>query len=87
MVPKFFFIGRKALASTPERVKEALRITPVEGVFAITDIDAKLAADVSETVMGLHRPLAIVADFPFDLGYLDEQGRLVPSELPTVEKI
>lgn len=85
-LPKFYFVGRKALADTPERVQEALRITPVEGAFATCDIDAKLATKLTETVMGLHRPLCIVADFPFDLAYIDEQGRLVDTPLPVVEK-
>lgn len=83
--PKFFFIGRKALADNPERVKEALRITPVEVTFATCELDAKLASGVTDQVAGFHRPLAIVADFPFDLSYIDEQGRLVPTELPVVE--
>lgn len=83
--PKFFFIGRKALADQPERVKEALRITPPEAVFVACDLDAKLSAQLTEQVIGGHRPLAIVADFPFDLALVDEQGRLVPSELPVVE--
>jgi hypothetical protein len=84
--PKFFFIGRKALADTPERVKEALRLTPVAGVFVTCDLDAKLASELSEAVHGFHQPFAFVADFPFNIAHIDDQGKLVPGELPVIEE-
>jgi len=82
--PKFYLIGRKALADHPERVKEAIRLTPVEGTFVASELDAMLAVAICPNVMGFHHPFAMVADFPFDIATITEGGRLVPGELPEV---
>lgn len=84
--PKLYFISRKALSERPERVKEAIRLTPLAGVFATCDLDAKLASEVSEAVHGFHQPFAVVADFPFELAHISDRGTLVQDELPVVEK-
>jgi hypothetical protein len=83
-VPKLFLIGRKALADSPERVIEALRLTPIQGVFVASELDALLADAICKNVMGLHQPFAIVADFPFEIASVNEGGRLVESKLPEV---
>jgi hypothetical protein len=82
--PKLILIGRKALADNPERVKEAIRLTPVEGTFVASELDALLAVAICPNVMGLHQPFAIVADFPFEIAAIVEGGKLIPGELPEV---
>ena len=82
--PKMIFIGRKALAKSPERVQEALRLISVAGTFAMSDLDAHLATVILPNVMGVHQPFAIVADFDFDIAAILEGGRVVPGELPEV---
>lgn len=82
--PKLILIGRKALANSPERVQEALRLVTLGGTFAASDLDAHLAAVVLPNVMGLHQPFAIVADFAFDICTIIEGGKVIPGELPEV---
>ena len=86
-LPKLFLISRKALADSPGKVAEALRLTPITGVFAACELDAKIGAALSEQVMGFQTPFALVADFPFDIAYIDSDGHLVPAELKEVEAI
>ncbi len=83
-VPRLFMFGRKALADKPERVAEALRLTPVQGTFVASEVDAMLAAAICPNVMGFHQPFAIVADFPFEMATIVEGGKLVEGELPEV---
>lgn len=83
-VPRLFLFGRKALADNPARVAEALRLTPVEGTFVASEIDAMLAAAICPNVMGFHQPFAIVADFPFDIATIVEGGKLIEGVLPEV---
>jgi hypothetical protein len=82
--PKLFLIGRKALLKSPEKVQEALRLTPVSGTFVASDEDAKAALGICENVMGLLKPYAVVADFPFDIAAVTDGGAVVPGELPEV---
>ena len=81
-VPRFILIGRKALAKDAARVLEALRIFPPTAIFAASDLDAKLAVGLDAQVVGTDTPLAIVADFPFDLATINEGGAVVNKELP-----
>ena len=83
-MPKLFFIGRKALADKKERVEEALRMTPIQTSFAVHALDAKLAEGLNAQVVGFNAPVAIVADFPFEIAYIDDNGSLVPGELPEI---
>jgi hypothetical protein len=80
--PRFIFIGRNALTHRPDCVAEALRMTPPVSVFVASDLDAKLAAGISEQVLGTGAPIAIVANFPFDFATINEGGEVVPKELP-----
>lgn len=80
--PRFILIGRKALAHESQRVLEALRITPPTDILCASDLDAKLASVFSKPVVGTDAPLAIVADFPFDLVTINEGGAVVSQELP-----
>jgi hypothetical protein len=83
--PKMFLIGRRALSQSPERYKEALRLfLPLQGAFVCGELDALLAREVTENVMGLHQPFALVADLPFDLAAVLEGGELVEVKLPEV---
>ena len=81
-VPRFILIGRKALAGDGARVLEALRITPPTAIFCASDLDAKLSVGLSQQIVGTDTPLAIVADFPFDLATINEGGAVVTKELP-----
>lgn len=83
-VPRFILIGRNALAHDAQRVLEALRITPPTAIFCASDLDAKLAAGLSQQIVGTDTPLAIVADFPFDLATVNEGGAVVSKELPSL---
>lgn len=86
--PKFFLISRASLKDHPERVAEALRITPPGATFAACDLDAKLALRIADPIAGLVQPWALVADFELPAGtmaIIDDQGHCVPVELPVVE--
>ncbi len=85
--PKFVFIGRRALRDEPERVVEFLRTTPVTGSMASCALDAKLAECVCGPVMGATQTFGIVADFPFDLAVINDQGSLVAKELPPTPEV
>lgn len=80
--PRFILIGRKALAHDAQRVLEAVRIAPPTAVFCVSDLDARLAVELSQPIVGTDTPLAIVADFPFDLATINEGGAVVTKELP-----
>jgi hypothetical protein len=82
--PRMFFLSRKSLADNPERVQELLRLTPIQGIFVASELDALLAAGLCDQVMGMHQPFAVVADFPFEVATLVEGGKLIPGELPEV---
>jgi hypothetical protein len=80
--PRFILISRKALTHEAQRVAEAIRMTPPVSIFVASDLDAKLAAGLSEQILGTGAPIAIVADFPFDLATINEGGAVVSKELP-----
>ena len=80
--PRFILIGRKALNHDLARVKEAVRVTPPSAAFVSSDLDAKLAVDLGCEVLGTGTPIAIVADFPFDIATINEGGAVVVKELP-----
>ena len=80
--PRFIIIGRKALSHDKDRVSEALRVTPPSAVFVASELDAKLAIGLADDILGAGTPIAIVADFPFDLATINEGGAVVTKELP-----
>lgn len=80
--PRFILVGRTALNHELARVLEAVRVTPPSVAFVASDVDAKLATDLAPEVLGTGTPIAIVADFPFDLATINEGGAVVVKELP-----
>jgi hypothetical protein len=80
--PRFILVGRKALTNDTQRVLEALRVTPPTSVFVASDLDAKLAVGLADNILGTGTPIAIVADFPFELATINEGGAVVAKELP-----
>jgi hypothetical protein len=80
--PRFILIGRKALTHDAQRVLEALRVTPPSTVFVASDLDAKLAVGLADNILGTGTPIAIVADFPFELATINEGGAVVAKDLP-----
>ena len=84
--PAYILISRKALADTPDAVKEALRLIDVGGALAASPEDAELARrHVSETVVGFHKPFVLVADFDGPIAVIDKEGKLTPLELSEIE--
>jgi hypothetical protein len=81
-LPKFILIGRDALSHRPEQVLEAMKMQKYAGAFATCDLDAKLLEGLFSPILGVNTPFIIVADFPFDLGSIQDDGSLTEMPLP-----
>jgi len=82
--PRFILISRSALTKSPERVAEAVRMTPIAGAFCAADLDAKLSQGVLDPQIGVTSAFALVADFPFDMAVVSEGGAVELQELPEI---
>jgi hypothetical protein len=87
-LPKFILIGRDALSHRPDRVLEAMKLQEIAGAFATCDLDAKLAEGLFSPILGVKSaPFVIMADFPFDLAAITDDGEYVSLELPEVTDV
>jgi hypothetical protein len=77
MIPKFYLISTKLTPEQIESAVKALSITPIDMALIARAQDVETARHFSEKVTGLHRPIAIVADFECLLSAVLEDGKLV----------
>jgi hypothetical protein len=89
VLPKFFLVSSRCTEAQMEEAQRAFALTPVDVALVARPHDVELAKNITERVTGIHRPIAIVADFPFPLQVVMDDGSVVtvsvdaPSPLET----
>jgi hypothetical protein len=76
MPPSIYLISKNLTEEQIQAIVDALSITPLDLVLVTSAQDVPLAKRFSETVTGLHRPIAILADFEKPLTAVTEDGTL-----------
>jgi hypothetical protein len=75
MPPLVYLISRQLTQDQTQKVIDALSLTPVDVVIAAPQ-DVERARNFCEQVTGLHKPIAIVADFDHPLTAVERDGSL-----------
>lgn len=83
-VPKFFLISSRATEAEMAGILKVLSFTPVEMALVSRPQDVEKAKQITEHVSGLHRPIAIIADFVEPLTVVTDEGTLLSVGLDTV---
>jgi hypothetical protein len=83
-VPKFFLVSSRCTEAQIEKAREAFDLTPVDVALVARPQDVELARKITEQVTGLHRPVAIVADFENPLTIIMEDGSVVAVSLDPI---
>lgn len=83
VLPKFFLVSSRCTEAQIEEAQKAFALTPVDVAIIARPHDVELAKKVTEQVTGLHRPIAIVADFEAPLTVVMDDGSVVSVNLDT----
>lgn len=76
MAPTIYLISRSLTEDQSQAVADQLSLTPIDVCIVSSAADVNLAKRFSEMVTGLHRPIAIIADFEKPLTAINEDGSL-----------
>lgn len=80
-IPKFFLVSSKLADEQLEKVREAIAFTPIDVALVSRPQDVDTAKKLTEHVTGLHRPIAIVADFKEPFSTISEDGNVTSVSL------
>jgi hypothetical protein len=83
VLPKFFLVSSRCTEAQIESAQKAFALTPVDVALVARAHDVELARKVTEQVTGIHRPIAIVADFENPLTIVMDDGSVVAVSLET----
>lgn len=78
MTPSVYLISRKVTDEQARAIAEILSITPIDVAIIANPEDVSLARKFCEKVTGLHRPIAIVADFDSPFSAVQADGSVQP---------
>lgn len=81
VLPKFFLVSSRCTEAQIEEAQKAFALTPVDVAVLARPHDVELAKKITEQVTGLHRPIAIVADFEVPLQVVMDDGSVVAVNL------
>jgi hypothetical protein len=81
VLPKFFLVSSRCTEAQLEEAQKAFSLTPVDVALVARPHDVALAKNITEQVTGIHRPIAIVADFEAPLTVVMDDGSIVSVNL------
>lgn len=87
ILPKFFLVSSRCTEAQIEEAQKAFALTPVDVAVVARPHDVELAKKITEQVTGLHRPIAIVADFEAPFQVVMDDGSVVAVNLDALTNV